>query len=57
MLNINEFLFKSEGVKYDASLDLNMGCYHIQMSENSSSLCNIILPRVKIPLQAFTNWI
>ena len=33
-----------EGFKYATSLDLNIGYYNIHLSENSSNLCNIILP-------------
>ena len=28
---------------YAKSLDLNMRCYHIQLSENASNLCKIVL--------------
>ena len=47
MPNINEMLLKLEGFKYDTSLDLNMGYYHIQLSKNASNWCTIILPRGK----------
>ena len=40
-------LFELECFKYDMSIYLNMGCYHIQISENASNLCRIILPWVK----------
>ena len=43
----NEMLFKLEGFKYDMSLDLNIGYYHIRISKNESNLCTIILPWVK----------
>ena len=37
-------LFKLEGFKYAASLDLNMGYYHICFSEEAINLCTVILP-------------
>ena len=47
MPNTNEILFKLEDFKYAMSLDLNMGYYHIRISENKSNLCTIIIPRGK----------
>ena len=44
MPKINEMLLKLEGFKYAMSLDLNMGYYHIQIIENTSNLCMVILP-------------
>ena len=44
MTKINEMLFKLEGFPYDASLDLNMGYYPIELSKNASDLCKIIPP-------------
>ena len=44
MPKINEILLKLEGVQYAASLDLNLGYYHIRTSKNASTLCTIILP-------------
>ena len=41
---INEILLKLEGFQYAMSLGLNMGYYHIQLRENASNLCTIILP-------------
>ena len=41
MPNINEMLFKMEVFQYYVSVDLNMGYYHIQLSENASNLCAI----------------
>ena len=41
---INENLLQLEGFQYATSLDLNIGYYHIQLSENASNLCTIILP-------------
>ena len=43
MPKINEMLLKLEGFQYATSLDLNMGYYHIRLSENASNLCTIIL--------------
>ena len=40
-------LLELEGFHYDTSLDLNMGYYHIRLSENESNLCMIILPKGK----------
>ena len=44
MPKINEMLLKLEGFQYATSLDLNMGYYHIRLSENASNLCTIIIP-------------
>ena len=44
MPKINEMLLKLEDFKYDTTLDLNMGCYHIQLIDNESDLCTIISP-------------
>ena len=35
-----------EGFQYTTSLELNMGYYHIRLSEQASNLCTIILPWV-----------
>ena len=43
MPTINKILLKLEGFQYATSLDLNMGYYQIQISENASNLCTIIL--------------
>ena len=43
MPKTNEMLLKLEGFQYDTSLDLNMGYYHIQLIENASNLCMIII--------------
>ena len=43
MPNINEMLLKLEGFKYDNSLDLNMGYYHIRLIDNAINLSTIIL--------------
>ena len=44
MPKINEMLLKLEVFQYSTSLDLNIGYYHIQLSENASNLCMVILP-------------
>ena len=44
MTKINEILLKLEVFQYDISLDLNMGYYHIRLSENVSNLWTIIFP-------------
>ena len=43
MPKINKMLLKWEGFKYDNSLDLDTVYYHIQLSEDKSNLCTIIL--------------
>ena len=40
---INDMLFKLEGFQYSTSLDLNTLYYHIQLNENASNLCTIII--------------
>ena len=59
MPKINEILLRSEGFQYAASLDLNMGYYHIRLSKNSSNLCKIIIPWGKycynFPPMGFSN--
>ena len=47
MPKIREILLNLEVFKYAMSLDFNMGCYHIRISEQDSNLCTIILPWVK----------
>ena len=42
MPKTNEMFLKSEGFEYTTSLGLNMGYYHICLSEKSSTLCTII---------------
>ena len=44
MPKINDILFKLQGFQYAMSLDLSMGYDNIQLSENTSNLCTIILP-------------
>ena len=48
MTNINEMLLKFEGFQYTSLLYLNMRYYHIQLSENTSYWCTVILPRGEI---------
>ena len=43
MPKINEILFKLKGFQHAMSLDLNVGHYHIRLSENASNLCTIII--------------
>ena len=43
MPNINESLLILERFRYDTSLDLRMGYYNIQLSDNASNLCTIII--------------
>ena len=47
MPEIREMLLNLEGFQFATSLDLNMGYYHICLSNQASNLCNIILPWVK----------
>ena len=44
MPNISEMILKLEGFQYATSLDLNMGYYHISLSEQAINLYTIILP-------------
>ena len=44
MPNINEMLLKLEGFQCAVSIDLDMGYYHIKLSENTSNLGMIITP-------------
>ena len=53
MTKINEMLLELEGFHYDKSLDLHMGYYHIRISENSITLCTIILPWVNIVTKVY----
>ena len=39
---ISDTLQELEGFKYASSLDLNMGYYHIRLSEKSSDMCTIV---------------
>ena len=40
---MNDILLKLEGFQFATPLDLNMGYNHIQLSENASKICTIIL--------------
>ena len=44
MPKTNKIFFKLEDCQYDTSFDLNMGYYHIQLTEDASNLCKIIIP-------------
>ena len=46
-------LLKLEGFQYATPIDLNMGYYHIQLSENASNLCTIILPWGNIDISVY----
>ena len=48
MHKINEMLLKLESFQYSTSFDLNIGYYHIQLSENASNIFTIMLPWVNI---------
>ena len=39
MPKINDMLLKLEGLKYAASIDINMGYYHIRLTEDAMNLC------------------
>ena len=47
MPKINEILLKLQYFLFAMSLDLNMGYYHIPLSENTSNLCMINIPWTK----------
>ena len=47
MPKINENVLKLDGFQYATSLYLNIGCYHIRVSNNASNLSTTILPWVK----------
>ena len=44
MLKLKEF-------KWAPSLDLNMGCYHIELNPDAKKLCTIVLPWGKYKYQ------
>ena len=53
--NIQDMLMKMEGFQFATSLDLNMGCCHIELLPNSSKLCTIVFPwgkheHVRLPM-------
>ena len=43
MPKINQMILKLEGFQYATSISLNTGYYHIQIRNNASNLCTIIL--------------
>ena len=47
MPNINGILLKLEGFQYATSLDINMGYYHIQLTEDASNLWTILILCIK----------
>ena len=42
MPRIGDILHNLEGFQYATSLDLNMGYYHIRLSEESLNMCTIV---------------
>ena len=44
MPKINGMLLKLYRFQYATPIDLNVVCYHIQLSKNTSNLCTMILP-------------
>ena len=57
MPKIQEILLNLEGFQYANSLDLNMGCYRICISKESSNLCTIILTFGKYKYKCLPKWI
>ena len=49
--HIQDMLLNLEGFQYATSLDLNMGYYHIDLSESSKEMCTIVLPFGKYEYQ------
>ncbi len=49
--HIQDMLTNLEGFQYATSLDLNMGYYHLELSEKSKELCTIVLPFGKFEYQ------
>ena len=43
ILKIREILLNLQGFQYATPLHLNMGCYHIRLSEQAIKICTIIL--------------
>ena len=39
---IQDLLLRLEGFRYGTTLDLNMGYYHIELSDKSKELCTIV---------------
>ena len=54
MPKFNEILSKLEYFQYSISLNLNMGYYHIQLTEDASNLCPIIIPWGKYSYKCLT---
>ena len=48
---IQDMLLNLEGFQCATSLDLNMGCYHIELSPNSKRLCTLVFPFGKFEMQ------
>ena len=48
---IQYLLLQLEGFKYGTSLDLNMDCYHINLSDKSKEVCTITTQWVKYEYQ------
>ena len=44
MPKINVMLLKLDGFQYPTSLDLNMGYYRIQITEDANNLCMFTIP-------------
>ena len=51
---MHEMLLSLECFQYDMSLDLNMVCYYISLSEEVSNICTIIVPWVKYKYKPLT---
>ncbi|MGA1256817.1 MAG: pol polyprotein, partial [Candidatus Nanopelagicaceae bacterium] len=49
--HIQDMLLNLEGFAYATSLDLNMGYYHLELSQHSKELCTIVLPFGKFEYQ------
>jgi len=49
--NIQDMLLNLDGFQHATSLDLNMGYYHLELSEDSRELCTIVLPFGKYEYQ------
>ena len=57
MPKTNKIFFKLEDCQYDTSFDLNMGYYHIQLTEDASNLCMHILPWEKYCYKCLPMWV
>ena len=44
MPKTQDMLLKLEGFTHATSLDLNMGCYHIELHPESKKLCTLVFP-------------